>query len=539
MTRNSLRSELTGVLAAITLACLGLLHVLLTDRVRFLYDYGDSLIGPILYNALHSGDPFHWYTSPTLFIPEMAQYLAVAAVAPEAHWAIAITGVMNVVGVYLATRLLVRVGAPNAPQRSQVVLSVAGLGVFVAIGFLEVGATGFAVWGHALQMFTLSYTLPHYSASLIAALLTLGIAGLWIEPLRLSRRIWVGVGLALMVLVATLSNPLFALWSVVPIGVAFTWMFIRAFRDRTLLARMAGFLGLAGLSAVAGFLSRKLFAAIMVTDGGSYIHRHYELETLNAYWKQIQAFASTPLGFIEAVIYLLLFAVIVAVAVRSFWERAPERQLIGISLGAVTVLTTVGTVFVGQAAPRYSLPALVGAAVLLPVFVWWWVPTVRSWRISDAAWRRSSIAVAIVTVATLFGTGIAVSQQRSTSAQCLQEWIDQQESAQPLVGAGGFWTSRRLAAYLPDQKILQVYSGMPLLWQNNGGQYLSVAQIDYVVVAPQDDAGAEIPDHAEVFRSSFGEPASVTQCTDFEIWDYRGTPGQTALTDAIVGPFWG
>lgn len=539
MTRNSLRTELTGVLAAMTLACLGLVHVLLTDRVHFLYDYGDSLIGPILYNALHSGDPFHWYTSPTLFIPEMAQYLAVAAAVPDAHWAIAITGVMNVVGVYLATRLLVRVGAPSARQRSQVILSVAGLGIFVAIGFLEVGSTGFAVWGHALEMFTLSYTLPHYSASLIAALLTVGIAGLWIEPLRLSRRIWVGVGLALMVVVSTLSNPLFALWSVVPIGVAFAWMCIRAFRNRALLRRMLGFLGVAGLSAVAGFLSRKLFAAIMVTDGGSYIHRHYELETLNAYWKQIQAFASTPLGLVEAIVYLLLFAVIVIVAVRSLWDRAPERQLIGISLGVVTVLTTVGTVFVGQAAPRYSLPALVGAAVLLPLFAWWSIPAVRSWRISDVAWKRSSIVVAIVTVATMFGTGIVVSQQQSTSARCLQDWIDDQESDQPLVGAGGFWTSRRLAAYLPDQKILQVYSNMPLLWQNNGGQYLGVSQIDYVVVAPQDDVGAEIPDHAEVFRSSFGEPASVTQCSDFEIWDYRGTQGQTVLTDAIVGPFRG
>lgn len=537
MTRSSFRNELIGVLTAITLSCLGLVHILLTDRVHFLYDYGDSLIGPILYNALHSGDPFHWYTSPTLFIPEMAQYLAVAAAVPEPHWAIAITGVMNVVGVYLATRLLVHVGAPAARQRTQVVLSVAGLSLFIGIGFLEIGSTGFAVWGHALEMFTLSYTLPHYSASLIAALLTLGVAGVWIRPMSLIRRVWLGLGLAVMVSVATVSNPLFALWSVVPIGVAFAWMFIRAFRNRALLVRMLTFIAVAGGSAVAGFLGRKLFADNMVTDGGSYIHRHYELETLNSYWNQIRAFSSTPLGFIEAMVYLLLFAVIAAVTVRVLWERNPERQLLGISLGVVTVLTTIGTVFVGQAAPRYSLPALVGTAVLLPLFAWWWVPALNRWQPSDRAWKRSSIGIAAITVVTLVATGAIVSQQRSAGAECLQSWIDEQDSDEPLIGAGGFWTSRRLAAYLPEQKILQVYSNMPLLWQNNGGQYLGVDQIDYVVVAPQDDAGAEIPDHAEVFRTNFGEPASVTQCSDFEIWDYRGTPGQQALTDAIVGPF--
>jgi len=532
-----LRNELIGALAAITLSCLGLLHVLLTDRVHFLYDYGDSLIGPILYNALHSGDPLLWRTSPTLFIPEMAQYLVVTSVVPDAHWAIAITGVMNVFGVYLATRLMVRVGAREAAQRTQLVLSAAGLSLFVLIGFLEVGSTGFALWGHALEMFTISYTLPHYSASLIAALLTLGVAGLWIRPMRNWRRIWLGVGTAAMIGVATLSNPIFALWSVAPIAISFLWMFVRAPRNSALLVRMLTFTGIALVAAATGFRGRTYLAEFMASDGGSYIHRNYARETVWAYWQQFKAFVSTPLGVLEAVVYAILVIIITAVAVRSLWERRQERQLIGVSLGAVSVITTIGTVLVGQAAPRYSLPAWVAAAVLLPMFIWWWMPFVHKRTVSDRVWQRSSIIVAAVTAVALVATGFVVSQQRSTSAECLQNWIDKQDSPEPLVGAGGFWTSRRLAAYLPNEKILQVYEGVPLLWQNNGGQYLGVSQIDYVVVAPQDDAGAEIPDHAETFRTSFGEPASVTQCDTFEIWDYRGTTGQAALTDAIVGPF--
>lgn len=537
MSRSSLRNELIGALAALGIACIGLLHVLITDRVHFLYDYGDSLIGPILYNALHSGDPLLWRTSPTLFIPEMVQYLMVTSVVPDAHWAIAITGVMNVFGVYLATRLLVRVGAREATQRTQLVLSAAGLSLFVLIGFLEVGSTGFALWGHALEMFTISYTLPHYSASLIAALLTLGVAGLWIRPMSYWRRIWLGIGTAVMVGVATLSNPIFALWSVAPIAIAFLWMFVRTPRNKTLLVRMLTFAGTTLVAAAIGFRGRKYLAEFMASDGGSYIHRNYARETLQAYWHQFQAFISTPLGVIEAVVYAVLVIIITAVAIRSLWERRPERQLIGVSIGVVTVITTVGTVLVGQAAPRYSLPAWVAATVLLPMFIWWWVPSVQKWTVSDRAWRRGSIIVAAATVVTLLLTGVVVSQQRSTSAECLQNWIDEQDSAEPLIGAGGFWTSRRLAAYLPNEKILQVYEGVPLLWQNNAGQYLNVTHIDYVVVAPQDDAGAEIPDHTEAFRTRFGEPASVTQCDTFEIWDYRGTAGQTDLTDAIVEPF--
>lgn len=535
--RVGMRTELIGVLAAVSLACIGLLHVLFTPRVHFLYDYGDSMVGPILYNALHSGDLFSWYTSPTLFIPEMAQYLAVTAIVPDAHWAVAITGVMNFVGIYLATRLLVNVGVPAVSRRGQVALAVTGLALFVGFGFLEVGSTGFAVLGHALQMFTLSYTLPHYSATLIATLLTVALAGLWLRPQSRAWRAWVGAALVLTVGVTVTSNPLFIVWALVPVAVAFAWALIRNITDRPLLWRMLSFGVLAVAAAGLGMFGRKLLAQWIVTDGASYIHRHYEVETLKGYWHQIQAFASTPLGFAEAVLYAILFVLIAVVTVLGLRERAPHRVLLTVYVGATALMTTVGTVLVGQAAPRYSLPALTFITVMLPVFAWWWIPSVRRMPISERAWRQASRVIAVVTVAIVVVTGIAVSNQRSEGAECLQSWIDEQDSAEPLVGAGGFWTSRRLAAYLPEQTILQVYSNMPLLWQNNGGSYLGRDRIDYVVVAPQDDAGAEIPDHAEVFRSNFGEPASITQCTDFEIWDYRGTPGQALLSQAILGGF--
>lgn len=549
------------MLAAITLACAGLLHILATPRVHFLYDYGDSMVGPMLYNTLHSGAAFDWVTSPTLFIPEMLQYLAVTAVVPDAHWAIAITGVMNVVAIYLATRLLVNVALPERSRRGQILVAALGLLLFVGFGMLEIAPTGFAQPGDALELFTLSYTLPHYSATLIGTLLTVAFAGFWLRALSLRTRIWLGLVTVVNAFMIAQSNPLFVVWAVLPLFIAFAWMLLRvwetrwrarragneasirfqqsSWRNYDVMIRAFSFSVVLGAASYLGYASRKLLAHWMAADGSGYLKLHHMRETAQIYASQIHAFASTPLGFAEAVLYAVLFVIILSVAIRGLWEQNAARALLSLYVGAVAVLTTVGTVIVGQAAPRYSLPAIVFVTMMLPVFAVWRIPKLQAVSVPAQFWRWARVGVPIVTAFTLVITGIAVSQQRSAGADCLQSWIDEQDSAQPLVGAGSFWVTRPVASYLPKQSILQIYITSPLLWQNNAGEYARQSQIDYLLVSPTDDADAEIPDASQVYLKSFGQPASVTQCEGFEIWDYRGTAGQSIISQSVLGPWLG
>ncbi|MFS0853380.1 hypothetical protein [Microbacterium sp. 179-I 3D4 NHS] len=425
MTRVWVR-ELAGWMLASAVALLTAATVASSARAELLFRDGDSLIVALLSRSVLSGEPLDWAMSSVLFVPETAVFVALDALVPlEADGLLALTAVLNLLGLYGALRL-------TAGRRSEgfapVAWSVVALGVVGLLAMTESSASRDALEPASLQLMT-----TYYSATVIGVVMTIGVLRRALD--RAKSATVLAVALAVIAVISAFSNPLYAAWATVPLSVLLAiFSFCSEHRKR------AGvLLGILILASAGGLLLRIPFAAWIANTGAGYAQPERWRESMATYGGLLAERLSTPLGVLAALVLLALLGL-------AAWStsRATEAgsRFVATAAWLVPVLVVIGAIALGTHASRYLQPI-----AFAPVLALLAVP--RAWALPPSF--RRSLAV-IVGLAVLVGGAFSIprlaaaAQRPDADLACVTDWVD----TAGRTGAGQFWTVRLPKLHLDD-----------------------------------------------------------------------------------------
>lgn len=432
MTRAWVR-ELVGWLFAAGVALITAATVASTARAELLFRDGDSLIVAMLARSLLSGEKLDWAMSSVLFIPESAAFAALDAVLPFGiNGLLAVSAVLNVLALYGAIRLVAgRAHSGMAP----VAWSVTALAAFGALAMTETSASR-----DALELASLQLTTTYYSATVVAVVLTVGILRRMLD--REARSPWAMAALGAITVVATLSNPLFAVWATVPLTVVLTFLALRATRRTRILTLLALLVGATAL----GFLARMPFAAWIANTGAGYAQPEHWRESVTYYVKLVAERMLSPLG---AWGLLFVAGLLVLAAVLSARASSAGARLVAATAWVAPLVVVIGAMALGTHAARYLQPV-----AFAPILALVAVPRALSVPIRV---RRPALALAGVLL--LVGGTLSIprladaAQRPDPDLACVTDWVD----AADRTGAGQFWTVRLPKLHLDDpSRLVQV-----------------------------------------------------------------------------------
>ncbi|KQR48545.1 hypothetical protein ASF87_06610 [Microbacterium sp. Leaf161] len=432
MTRAWVR-ELAGWLGAAAVSLVTAGEVASSARADLLFRDGDSMVVAMLARSLLSGEPLDWAMSSVLFLPESAAFTALDAAVPvDASGLFAISAVVNLLALYGAIRLTAgRARAGMAP----VAWSVLALAVFGVLAMTDVSASR-----EALDLASLQLTTTYYSATVVAAVLTIGIVRRMIDSRALMA--WPSIGLGVVALVSTLSNPLYAVWATIPLvtllAIASVSTGLRSRAPVIIAVLLAG--------TTLGFLSRIPLAAWITKTGVDYIQPGQWHESIDYYGRLVGERMQSPLGVIGL---LIAAALIVAAVVRTVRAGDPGSRLVAAMAWVAPVMVVVGAVMLGTHAARYLQPFAFAPVLAL-------VAAPHPLRVGDRVRRP---VAAMVGVLLLVAGGLSIPRLADAATRpdadlaCVTDWVD----ASGRTGAGPFWTVRLPKLHLADpSQLVQV-----------------------------------------------------------------------------------
>lgn len=489
MTRLWVR-ELTGWLAALALALIVSAQVAASARSELLFRDGDSLIVALFAQSSLSGEASHWAMSSVLFFPEAAVFSGLDLLLPwNVNGLLAANAVVNLLMLYGALRLVAgRQRSGTAP----VTWALIATAVFGLLAVTETSASR-----DALELASVLLTTTYYSTTVIAVVLAVGLIR------RFVAREGRGTGLLIIVgcvaAVATLSNPLFAVWATVPLAVVLALLALRPAARHRVLLPLAVLIGGTGL----GFLGRIPFSAWIANTGAGYAQPELWAQSITYYAELLADRLSTPLGIIGSLLTVVLLAFAV---VRSIRVREPAERVVALAAWVIPVLVLVGAIALGTHAARYLQPlafapmlALVAAPRALPI----------------ARPRPFVAAIALV----LLAGSVASVPRLTTAAQapdadltCVTDWVD----ASGRTGAGQFWTVRLPKLHLDDPaQLVQVDHQLgAYAWLVNRTDF-DVDEVSFLIEDAQTVAW-QLPLDAV--------PEEIVDCGRYRILDFATTP---------------
>ncbi|WP_311258315.1 hypothetical protein [Microbacterium sp. WCS2018Hpa-9] len=432
MTRAWVR-ELAGWLSAVAVSLVTVGVVASSARADLLFSDGDSVVVAMLARSLLSGEPLDWAMSSVLFLPESAAFAALDAAVPvDANGLFTISAVVNLLALYGAIRLTAgRARAGMAP----VAWSVIALAVFSVLAMTDVSASR-----EALDLASLQLTTTYYSATVVGAVVTIGIVRRMVDTSKL--RAWPLIALGVVSLVSILSNPLYAVWATLPLVIllAFASISLRL-RSRTpviIVVLLAG--------TTLGFLSRIPLSAWITKTGVGYVQPAQWHESIDYYARLFGERMQSPVGVIGL---LITAALLVLAAVRTVRPRHPGSQLVAAMAWVAPVMVVVGAIALGTHAARYLQPFTFAPVLAL-------VATPHALRVGERA-RRTAAVMAGVLLLTIGGLSIPRLADAATRPDadltCVTDWVD----ASGRTGAGQFWTVRLPKLHLADpSRLVQV-----------------------------------------------------------------------------------
>jgi hypothetical protein len=424
--------ELLGWMLAAAVALIVAASVASSPRSELLFRDGDSLVVAMFAQSVLAGTPLDWAMSSVLFLPESAAFTGLDALLPVGiNGLFAVSAVVNVLALYGAVRLA---AGRRREGRAPVAWSVIAIGAFGAMAMTEMSRSR-----DALELASLQLTTTYYSATVVGVVLAIGIVRRMLDG---SRLVPMGFALAAVALVSTLSNPLFAAWATVPLGlIAAIGSVRRASRGRMLVILAALLTG-----TLLGFLARIPFAAWIANTGAGYAQPDLWQDSLGYYGELVGERLANPLGILALVLTVALLALAVWRSVRADDDGG---RFVAVAAWVVPVLVMIGAIALGTHAARYLQPLAFAPILTL-------VALPRALRIPGV--RRRQLA-AVVGVALLVGGGISI-PRLATAAQtpdadlaCATDWVE----ASDRTGAGQFWTVRLPKAHLADRsRLVQV-----------------------------------------------------------------------------------
>lgn len=432
MTRAWVR-ELAGWLGAAAVSLVTAGAVASSARADLLFRDGDSMVVAMLARSLLSGEPLDWAMSSVLFLPESAAFTALDAAVPvDASGLFAISAVVNLLALYGAIRLTAgRARAGMAP----VAWSVLALAVFGVLAMTDVSASR-----EALDLASLQLTTTYYSATVVAAVLTIGIVRRMIDSRALMA--WPSIGLGVVALVSTLSNPLYAAWATIPL----VMLLAIASVSPGLRSRAPVIIAVLLAGTTLGFLSRIPLAAWITKTGVDYIQPGQWHESIDYYGRLVGERMQSPLGVIGL---LIAAALIVAAVVRTVRAGDPGSRLVAAMAWVAPVMVVVGAVMLGTHAARYLQPFAFAPVLAL-------VAAPHALRVGDRVRRPAAVMVGVLL---LVAGGLSIPRLADAATRpdadltCVTDWVD----ASGRTGAGQFWTVRLPKLHLADpSQLVQV-----------------------------------------------------------------------------------
>lgn len=578
--------DLLGVLAALLLTLLAVLHLLSTSRSWLLFFDGDSVILPLFERSLQAGQPFEWAMSTTVFLIEIPVYLVLAFLTANPFHALTVNAILNFIALYGLIRLIAGLSLPERGRRFVVAVSLVTFAVPLAATLLESTTNA-----DSFELFSLLATTTYYYPTVLALL-----AAAWLLARLVVRdaptetvpsvapdasdgparpappnaspasaasghRGALLVGLGILTVVSVTSNPLYGVWTAAPAVVTLLALAgLGRIRWRTALVPavvlIAGCFG--------GVLLRKPLAPYLSMDPANYLHIGDILTPLRFYGAAIADMFSRPTGFIELVLLSTLGSVTLVAGIAAVrMPQLPLRRQLLFLLAAVTVLAVaIGSVLVGTNATRYLQPLAFAPLLVVPALIGLGLDSLRHRR--QTARRRPGLfarpattarraraaetvsahdhvatttkqrpaalglLLVVLLLGSIVGTGSAVAASVSRvhlpGAACLEGWL----AGRTLTGAGQFWAIRGLKTYgAPNVHLLQIdeyLNARP--WMVNLADY-DGGRVSYLVVNDRSAWGEELVD-------TLGAPRANISCGTYTILDYEGTAGERVLTRHIA-----
>lgn len=557
--------DLLGVLVAVLLTLLAVLHLLSTSRSWLLFFDGDSVILPLFERSLQAGQPFEWAMSTTVFLIEIPVYLVLAVLTANPFDALTVNAVLNLVALYALVRLIAGLSLPGRGRRFVVAASLLTFAVPLAATLLESTTNA-----DSLELFSLLATTTYYYPTVLAMLMAVWLLARLVErdapagPATRAasrRRVALLVALGILTVVSVTSNPLYGVWTAAPAVVTLLALaglgripWRAALTPAVIL--IAGCFG--------GMLVRKPLAPYLSMDPANYLHIGDILTPLRFYGAAIVDMFSRPAGIIELVLLSALASVTVVAGFAALrMPQLPVRRQLLFLLAAVTVLAVaVGSVLVGTNATRYLQPLAFAPLLVLPALVGQGLDAVRHRKSVRASFpnrgaagartaarvfsqpdfstpapppsasttRRAALGLVLVVLLLggITGTGAAVAASVSRAhlpgAACLEGWL----AGRTLTGAGQFWAIRGLKTYgAPDVRLVQIdeyLNARP--WMVNLADY-DGTPLSYLIVDDRSAWGEELVD-------TMGAPRANISCGTYTILDYTGTRGERVLTTRVT-----
>ncbi|MFS0894846.1 hypothetical protein [Microbacterium sp. 179-I 3D3 NHS] len=483
--------EVAGWLGALAIAATVAGQVAASARSALLFRDGDSLIVALLARSILAGVPQDWAMSSVLFLPESAGFVALDAVLPlPVDALLAIAAVGNLLALYGALRLA---AGRHRRGRAPVAWSLLALAVFGVLAATDTTASR-----DALELASLQLTTTYYAATVVAVVLSIGLLRRMIDRTRATVTPLVALGA--IAAASTLSNPLFAAWATVPVGIVLLVEAHHPTGRRRMLTLTAVLLG----GTVAGFLARIPFAEWIANSGAGYARPELWAESLASYTGLLGERLAAPAGAIGSALSLALVA---GGLIGTVKLRDPGPRLVATAAWLVPMLVVIGAVALGTNAARYLQPV-----AFAPVLALVAAPHARP---LPRRLVRTAVAATAVLVTVLGALAVprlataAAAPDRDLS--CVTDWVD----ASGRTGAGQFWTVRLPKLHLDDPaRLVQVDHRLNgYAWLVNRHDF-DVGAVSFLVEDAQ-TVPWELPVAAV--------PERVITCGRYRILDFDGT----------------
>ena len=432
--------EVLAVLVAVAVGIAVVAAVAASPRSELLFRDADSLVTTLVVHSLAAGQPQDWAMSSVLFVPEIAVLRVLSMLGLGVEGTLALAGVVNVVALYGALRVAAgRVGRGRMPRA----------GALLALGaFALLAASEWSPSRDALELASLLTTTTYYSATVVAAVLAVGLARRALDRVdagsqSANRSVpWrLAATLGVVAAASVVTNPMFAAWAVVPLGLV---LMVAALHRRAALW-LAGALA---AGAAVGFAGRMPLSHLIANTGAGYIDVSHWVASFGYYGDLLVERWNAPWGAASLVAIAVLAGWCLAATVLLAARRDAGAAVVAACGWVMPLLVVVGAIALGTHAARYLQPAVF--APLLGLVV---LPSLLPGRrgVVRFGWAVGATAVVVAVAA---GAGIPRIVTTATAPDadlaCVVDWVD--ESGR--TGAGQFWTIRLPKTHVADPRTL-------------------------------------------------------------------------------------
>lgn len=534
--------EALAVLVVLASALIILGQWMDTDwEINLLYS-GDSLVLPLLRESILAGQPFEWVFSSQLFLfPETPIYWLVSAFTTNPRAALAGVAIVNLVLLYVLLRWCSRLLFRHSRHRIlEISVALGATALYVIYVLLEPVSD---INGTAIA--SLYLLVAYYPGVILSGLTSIGLV-LWVTraftdpPVRQPRTL---VFVILFVVVGALtgaSNPLFWMQVLAPLGATLVIAVAMRRLSRDWFLTLAGTIG---VTLVVGYLLRRLLERYTSLGVGEYIDFSLAGESFLMLRHVVEDLFATPQGVLKLMLasIVLLIAALPIIRVLARRDAIPGRHwhvtsaefILAVFSWVSVASLLVGMVATGTLTTRYLVPVfvfpLLSASCEIVKFFRTMLLSIRDERVRRSVRTFGLAFVSGVAVLILIGGALAVPRAATMAlsedrggAGCTAELPDDAEA-----GVGTFWLTRNWDVYgSHDHPILQVDPDLSVFpWMINLASYED-QRFTFVILDPW---GFVTEDSVE----PLGEPADITECSGYLMYDYAGTPGEELLNERV------